>query len=70
VEKTTLRECADIVRRMLTVPNTLANELPIYEWVRRWDVLRTWQTVDVVVAVVMMLVAILMEIQVLPAKKR
>ena len=44
-EKTTLRECADIVRRMLDIPSELTNELPIYEWAyrrvagrtRRWD---------------------------------
>lgn len=35
-EKATLRECADLVRRTLTVPNALTNELPIYDWVRRW----------------------------------
>ena len=35
-EKATLRECADLLRRTLTVPNALTNELPIYDWVRRW----------------------------------
>jgi len=35
-KKATLRECADIVRRMLIVPNKLENELPIYDWVKRW----------------------------------
>ena len=37
VEKATLRECADIVRRMLSVPVELTNELPIYDWIKRWD---------------------------------
>ena len=35
-KKTTLHECADIVRRMLNVPNELEDELPIYDWVKRW----------------------------------
>ena len=35
-EKATLRECADVVRRMLSIPNELTNELPIYDWVKRW----------------------------------
>jgi hypothetical protein len=35
-ERATLRECADIVRRMLILPNALKDELPIYHWVKRW----------------------------------
>ena len=29
--------CADIVRGMLSVPNILTRELPIYDWGKRWD---------------------------------
>jgi hypothetical protein len=36
-EQVTLRECADITRRMLRVPNELTNALPLYDWVKRWD---------------------------------
>ena len=36
-EKETLRECAELVRRTLNVPNGLTNELPIYDWVKSWD---------------------------------
>jgi tetratricopeptide (TPR) repeat protein len=35
-EKETLRECAELVRRTLNVPNGLTNELPIYDWVKSW----------------------------------
>jgi hypothetical protein len=35
--KDTLRECADIVRRMLFIPNNLTNELPLYVWIKRWN---------------------------------
>jgi tetratricopeptide (TPR) repeat protein len=36
VEKETQRECAELVRRTLNVPNGLTNELPIYDWVKSW----------------------------------
>jgi hypothetical protein len=35
-EKDILRQCAEIVRRTLTVPNAITNELPLYVWIRRW----------------------------------
>jgi hypothetical protein len=37
VKKQIRRECADIVRQMLTVPNKLTNESLIYRWVKRWE---------------------------------
>jgi len=36
-KKTTLRDCAEIVRRMLSVPKELTNELPAYRWIKAWE---------------------------------
>ena len=35
-EKMILRESANIVRRILTIPKRLTNELRLYRWVKRW----------------------------------
>ena len=44
--------------------------VPIYLHGERLAILRTWQTLDVVAAVVMVLIVALMELQVVIAKKR
>jgi hypothetical protein len=36
-EKETLRRCADIARRMLSIPDEITNELPLYAWIKRWN---------------------------------
>jgi hypothetical protein len=40
-EAKVLRDCANIVRQTLLIPDMLKNELPIYRWVNRWD--RNWR---------------------------
>ena len=40
-EAKVLRDCANIVRQTLLIPDTLKYELPIYRWVSRWH--RNWQ---------------------------